>query len=170
MKGKTKRNIGYASGVAAIILLIGAVVMFGGGDASNKSTLSTSALAAEENNFIFGTVPINGGDVAHEFTASNNGEEVVVINKIYTSCACTTAFIIDASGKKYGAFGMPGHGLLTDTKIEVAPGESITVEAVYDPAKHGPSGVGFADRSIYLETNSAESPRLEFSFQANVTP
>ena len=45
----------------------------------------------------------------------------------------------------------------------------MMLEAVFDPAAHGPSGVGLAQRYVYLETNSAKSPKLEISFQAMVT-
>lgn len=168
MKRKTKRQIGYSIGIS-VLALIAFVVMSGGGD-NSTSPYSAGALTALESRFDFDRVPINEGDVAHEFTARNDGEESVIIEKVYTSCMCTTAVITDGSGEKYGAFGMPGHGTPSDTKIEVRPGEAVTVTAIFDPAAHGPSGIGIADRSIYLETNSARSPKLELSFRATVTP
>lgn len=170
MRKKTEKQIWYSVGIA-VLVGIAFLAMSGGNSGSDTaSPYSASALTAPENTFSFGNVPINGGVVSHEFVVRNDGEESILIEKVYTSCMCTTALITNASGKKYGAFGMPGHGAPSDTKIEVGPGESATVMAIYDPAAHGPSGIGFADRSIYLETNSAKSPKLELSFQATVTP
>ena len=64
---------------------------------------------------------------------------------------------------------MPGHkGLRASADMEVPAGESVKVEVIYDPALHGPSGVGLAQRSVYIETNSKVAPRLELKFQAMV--
>jgi len=142
---------------------------FGGkGSSANSSVYSGSALSAAEKSFDFQTIAMKDGKVTHDFEVKNEGTEPVIINKVYTSCMCTTTYIVDASGKKYGAFGMPGH-TSSGTSIAVEPGQSATVEAVFDPAAHGPSGVGLAQRSVYIETNSTKSPKMEFNFQAMVT-
>ena len=170
MNKKTKKQIGYSVGIAVFIGIAFLVMSGSNGNGDGVSQYSASALTAPENAVNLGSIPINGGNVTHEFTIRNDGEESVIIEKVYTSCMCTSALITDESGKKHGAFGMPGHGGPSDTNIEVGPGEFVTVMAIYDPAAHGPSGIGFVDRSIYLETNSAKSPKLELSFQATVTP
>lgn len=170
MNKKTKKQIGYSVGIVVFAAIAFLAMSGGNGSSDAVSPYSASALTASESAFSFGNVPINGGDVNHEFVARNDGKESIVIEKVYTSCMCTTVLITDESGKNYGNFGMPGHGVSSDTRIEVRPGESVTIMAIYDPAAHGPSGIGFADRSIYLETNSAKSPKLELSFQATVTP
>ncbi len=138
--------------------------------APSKSQYSAGAISIAENTFDFGRVPINGGDVMHEFQIKNDGAEPVTINKVYTSCACTTARIIDSSGKKYGTFGMQGHtGIVSAANIKIDPGSSATLEAIFNPAAHGPAGIGLAQRSIYIETNSREHPKTEASFRAVVT-
>jgi len=63
---------------------------------------------------------------------------------------------------------MPGHAGPSKTNITVKPGESVVVETIFDPAAHGPSGVGLAERSVYLESNSQKSPKLELKFSAVV--
>ncbi|KKK95197.1 hypothetical protein LCGC14_2675250, partial [marine sediment metagenome] len=75
---------------------------------------------------------LKDGNVSYKFEVKNEGEESVIIEKVYTSCMCTTAYIINNSGKKYGAFGMPGHAP-SKTNIEIGPGESAVVEAIFDP-------------------------------------
>jgi len=146
----------------------------GGGDNNgNDDVLASSAsalVATTEDEFDFGAISMKDGDVTHDFEIKNDGNEPIKIQKVFTSCACTTAFITDSSGKRYGKFGMPGHkGILPKTDITVASGESITLRAVYNPAKHGPAGVGLAKRSIYVESNSSKTPQVEFQLQALVS-
>ena len=115
-----------------------------------------------------GTIAMKDGKVSHRFEVKNEGQEPVRIEKIYTSCMCTEASIIDGQGKNWGTFGMPGHAGPSKTNITVKPGESVVVETIFDPAAHGPSGVGLAERSVYLESNSQKSPKLELKFSAVV--
>ena len=155
-----------------MILFVGVVVLIavsGNNSNSNPATYSASILTAVENNFDFNTISMKDGDVSHVFEIKNDGTEPVEIKKVYTSCMCTTTYIINSSGKRYGKFGMPGHGLSSKTNIEVGPGESVVVEVIFDPQAHGLSGIGLNRRSVYLETNSAKSSKLELSFQATVT-
>lgn len=158
----------YAIGGIAVVGLIALIIINSGSDA-DSSAYSASALSILNNNFNFGTISMANGDVSRVFEIKNQGSEPVKIKKVFSTCMCTTAVITDSQGKKYGKFGMPGHGLPSRTNIEVMPGETITIEATYDPNAHGPSGVGFIQRSIYLNTNSAKSPKLELKFQAIVT-
>lgn len=155
--------------IVAIISIgvIGLFVMSSGNAGSGD--YSQGALSITEDYFDFATVSMGDGKVTHDFEIRNDSEENVVIEKVFTSCMCTSATVTTSAGRKYGIFGMQGHGGPTGTSVEVAPGESVVVEAIFDPAAHGPSGVGLAKRSIYLETNSAKSPKLEVSFQAMVT-
>ena len=167
---KVEKATGYV--IVAAILFIALFAMLSvnkESDASRAEINSASSLSAAESMFDFGTVPMKDGKISHKFEVSNNGAEAITIQKVYTSCMCTEAFIVDASGKQYGAFGMQGHVGASSASVSVDPGSSITVEAVFDPAAHGPSGVGLVQRSIYLETNSLSSPKLELSFKATVT-
>jgi len=163
-----------------VVAIVGAALLAGGllwvsGGSGNKTVpaekISTvaSAVSVLENDWDFGGISMKDGVVTHNFEIKNEGTEPIVIKKVFTSCGCTTAFVIDASGKKHGKFGMPGHGLPSKTNIVIGPGGTATVEAVYDPAAHGPAGVGLARRSIYLETNSAVSPKVEVRFSALVS-
>ena len=48
------------------------------------------------------------------------------------------------------------------------PGDDAVVEVVFDPAAHGPAGIGPIERVVTIE-NSAGRP-LELAFNATVTP
>jgi hypothetical protein len=172
MKKKSSTVLVYVVGTVLVIGAVAAIVVKGNTNAianSNPATYSASSLSVENNSFDFGTILMQDGNVSYAFKVKNDGEEPVLIGKVYTSCMCTTASVTNASGDTYGLFGMPGHAGASSTNIEIGAGESATVEAVFDPAAHGPSGVGLADRSIYLETNSSKSPRVELKFRATVT-
>jgi len=137
---------------------------------ANNTAYSAGVLSAESKNFNFGTISMKDGNVSHRFEVVNNGKETIQILKAYTSCMCTTAFIKDASGNNYGPIGMPGHGGAPwADEVNILPGETAIIEAIFDPAAHGPAGVGYAQRTIYLETNSSKSPRLDLSFTATVS-
>lgn len=134
-----------------------------------KQQASTASLKASESFFDFGEIPMSGGVVETQYKLTNTGTEPVTIGKVYTSCMCTTATLTESDGSEKGEFGMPGHrGLLARADSTVAPGKSVTVTAIYNPAAHGPSGVGLAERSIYLETDSKETPKVELKFRAVV--
>ena len=136
---------------------------------TEEPQFSQSKLDVMENKHDFGDIVLTDGDVSHQFAVINSGPEPVTIQKVYTSCMCTTANITDASGEQFGMFGMQGHrGLALNTDIVVNPGEQALVEAIFDPAAHGPNGTGMAQRSIILETNSALNPKTEIRFSANV--
>ena len=80
---------------------------------------------------------------------------------------CTTAALKAKSGS-YGPFGMPGHGIIPKISGVVAANETAEVAAIFDPAAHGPAGVGKIERMIYIE--SANSAPVELKISALVTP
>jgi hypothetical protein len=115
----------------------------------------------------FGSISMKKGVVNHTFNIKNMGMEAITINKMYTSCMCTTATLYKGE-KVWGPFGMPGHGRIPKIEEKLVSGEEGEVRISFDPAAHGPAGVGTISRSIYLENNGAE--KLELQFSALVTP
>ena len=124
-------------------------------------------LTAEEMTFDFGMVPMYGGKVKHNFTLKNKRQGPLKNSKIYTSCMCTEAMLINGQSKK-GPFGMPGHGgLITFANQEIAAGESATMEVEVDPAAHGPQGTGPAKKVVYIEMD--DSQKIQLMMDINVT-
>lgn len=148
-----------------VLLAAGAFLAF---ESRSAGGYSEGALVAEQNRYDFGEISMLGGDVAHDFILVNEGPEPVRIQKAYTSCMCTTVVLLDETGKERGAFGMQGHGGSSSPNLAVSPGGRVRARAVFDPAAHGPAGVGLAERSVYLETDSAVVPKVELSFRAVV--
>lgn len=163
-------NKNIISIIIGLLLLGGLFLISRPEDSSSgvgKEVLSAGMLSAEELNFDFNSVSMAAGDVSHIFKIKNTGTEPVIIGKMYTSCMCTVATLIYGD-KKFGPYGMAGHGFIPSIDQEVNPGEEASVEAVFDPAAHGPAGIGRIERTIILENNSGRP--LELNFSAVVTP
>lgn len=158
-------------GIVIAIVVLGGIVWIArpGSQTSNTASLSSSSngtLEAEETSFDFGTISMAAGKVKHSFKIKNASNDSVVIGKMYTSCMCTTA-VLTMNGKRFGPYGMPGHGFIPKIN-ETMDTEEATVEIVFDPAAHGPAGVGRIQRTITIENNTGQP--LELGFTALVTP
>jgi len=127
----------------------------------------TRMLAAREASFDFGSISMAAGKVQHKYWIRNTGDAPITIRKMYTSCMCTTAALVKA-GRRSAPAGMPGHGPIPDLDEPIAPSEAAMVEVVFDPAAHGPGGIGRVERVVTIQTDR-EQP-LELAFVATVTP
>ena len=160
-------------GIVSVLLVFSGIVWVARPDyqkntaSAVNSSAGKSALGAEEINYDFGSISMAAGDVKREFKLKNTGGSPVRIESVYTSCMCTTA-TLRIGDKKFGPYGMPGHGFAPRIGESLDPGEEATVEAVFDPSAHGPAGVGFIQRSIIIENDAGEP--LELTFSATVTP
>lgn len=134
---------------------------------SEQQPAAVSTLVSPDPFFDFGKISMAAGNVSHKFTIENTGQTPITITKLYTSCMCTTATLITLAGKK-GPFGMPGHAAIPTIAETLMPGGRARVEIVFDPAAHGPAGVGRIERVITAETNAGKP--LELGFVAMVTP
>lgn len=150
--------------------VIGALVWFKSDkprSAAIDNIISGGTLTAKETYYDFGNIGIKNGLVSHEYVLENVSDKPVKIGEVSTSCMCTSAEL-KIGGKTYGPFGMPGHGGVSKAGVIVNPGEKVIVKAIYNPAAHGPAGIGEVSREIYIDTG-ADKP-LTLSFRVNVTP
>ena len=158
-------------GVIIAIAVLGGIIWTArpnpGNNIASVPLSSARTLKAEETNFDFGQISMAAGKVKHAFKIENTASESVVIEKMYPSCMCTEALLM-TDGKQFGPYGMPGHGFAPKINGTINPGEEATVEVVFDPAAHGPAGVGRIGRVVYLENSAGEA--LELGFTALVTP
>ncbi|MEK7636358.1 MAG: DUF1573 domain-containing protein [Patescibacteria group bacterium] len=172
-----KKN--YFISLIVLVILLGAIIFIVSrqqslsvDNVSDKfldSARTAGKLFAEEQFFDFGVISMAAGNVSRVFKIKNSGISPLRIKKIYTSCMCTTA-TLDNTGVKQGPFGMPGHGGFPSSLNEtIEPNQEAEITVVYDPAAHGPAGVGKVRRVIYIETDAEEKP-FELSFEATVTP
>ncbi|KKW31280.1 MAG: hypothetical protein UY75_C0011G0005 [Parcubacteria group bacterium GW2011_GWC2_52_8c] len=134
----------------------------------DQAAAASSSIVAPESYYDFGQVSMAGGRVSYRYRIKNSGNSAAAIKKIYTSCMCTEAVFEDGKITK-GPFGMPGHGLsIPAANVTMEPGSEAEIIVTFDPAAHGPAGVGKIIREIYLEEGAGQPLILRFS--ANVTP
>ncbi|TSC89190.1 MAG: hypothetical protein G01um10143_571 [Parcubacteria group bacterium Gr01-1014_3] len=134
---------------------------------ANLAPDTVGALVLEEKSFDFGSISMAKGKVRHQFQLKNLSSDPVVIERITTSCMCTLA-TFTRNGESMGPFGMPGHGAVPKINQTLAANEEVVIDVAFDPAAHGPSGVGRIERIVFLE-NSVGNP-LEIKISATVEP
>ncbi len=160
-------------GLVASIAILGGIVFLSNNskNAGAEQKLanvpaSNGSLTIDETSFDFGTISMAKGKVTHNFKIKNIGNAALAISKVYTSCMCTEALLkIDTNN--FGPFGMPGHMAIPSINASLPTGKEAEVEAIFDPAAHGPAGVGKIERVVYLETSAGLK---ELNFKAVVTP
>lgn len=127
-----------------------------------------NVFSAPETLYDFGSISMKDGKVSHKFTVTNTTSSDVLLERVVTSCMCTVAYIVSGENKK-GPFGMPGHGgPVPKSNYTIKAGETIEIEAVFDPNAHGPAGVGLIERVIALTSDAGDT--LELTFRTIVTP
>lgn len=156
----------------SIIVFTAAIIGIGAfltGDTSSKAVLGKTSGAkvnTPELEFSFGKIPLKGGLVKHAFGIKNTGTKELTIANLATSCHCTKVSF-EYKNQKSPQFGMKGFSS-SDWLGKLAPREEGKIVAVFDPAFHGPQGVGPISRIVSIETNDPDRPYIEFSFSANV--
>ena len=156
--------------VVATVALIGGLVAIGsssGQQSPAAPSASTSRLTADQASYDFGTISMAAGRVNRDFTIRNTTSDTLTISKLSTSCMCTSA-ALEVNGSSFGPFGMPGHGAIPTINQSIAPGDTATVQVTFDPAAHGPSGIGRIVRNVFLDGVSGE--RLALTIIATVKP
>lgn len=178
-KPRFGRNTKIILGAGAVILVIGGLVIAAKPDPVKKTPTavelvkassagnSAGRLSAAQTKFSFGPISMARGKVTHRYPITNAGTEPIIIRKLYTSCMCTTAALVK-NGKAGEAFGMPGHSPIPTINVPINPREEAFVEVIFDPAAHGPAGVGPIERVVTLENNGGQP--LELEFAALVSP
>lgn len=172
-KGVKNGGLLWYAAAGIFILIVAAGLVASPADKADGAivagkSVTTGELSATETFFDFGSISMAEGKVVKKFSIKNDSAETITVRKLYTSCMCTTAYL-SVGDKKRGPFGMPGHGgALTTTYQKISSGEEAEVEVIFDPAAHGPAGVGSISRVVTIEPE-AGAP-LELSFKANVTP
>lgn len=160
---KSLKSLLLTFGIFALI--IGGLIVFSNRSGS-QSPSPSGTLSAPQTLYDFGQISMAKGPVSYVFKVGNPSSEPVEIRKIYTSCMCTTASL-KLSGKTFGPFGMPGHGFVPPVNQSLEASGQAEVEVVFDPAAHGPAGIGLINRTVTLETSSGS---LKLDIKAGVTP
>ena len=111
-------------------------------------------ITVSNDSYDFGDVSQKEGVKTTLFEIKNEGESDLVIDRLETSCGCTSASIVyqDKEGPK---FGMPGHKTGEKTEgwqITISPEEKAQLKVYYDPNVHEDFR-GTATRTISIFSN-----------------
>lgn len=157
--------------IKKIVLISLLAIFISGGIIFSLLRLSSSEKKAKpkivikEMKYDAGTVSMADGVVKHTYEIKNTGKGDLKINKIWTSCMCTSA-ILKVGDKKSPKFGM--HDDRAFWSQTITSGQIGLLEVTFDPAFHGPQGVGSIDRVIYLSTNDRQNREIEIKLLVNV--
>lgn len=153
------------------VIVTSLVVMFGGatlafkmGSGAQVEVDQGARVEVVNNTYDWGEIGIDDGVVEKEFVVRNLGSKVLKLYNANTSCACTTVQII-TTDKSSPLFGMHDKSAYV---TDVQPGEEARVKVVFDPAFHGPTGVGPISRQVFIQTNDPDNPEIEFLLSAVV--
>ena len=136
--------------------------------APSAAASGTSSLTASTTSYDFGMVSMANGKVSTTFNVSNTTNQPIVVSRFFSSCMCTSASA-RIGDRNYGPFGMQGHGgPIPFINATVQPGETIPLQVTFDPAAHGPAGVGRIVRNVFVESPNGD--RLTLTISATVTP
>jgi hypothetical protein len=116
----------------------------------------------------FGGVSQEKGVTTTAFELQNTGKSDLVIEKLETSCGCTSASII-YQGKEGPRFSMPGHGInekIGEWQITIPAGDSALLKVYYDPNVHKDFR-GPAVREIYIFSNDPIDFEKKVSIELN---
>jgi len=153
--------------IIPVLIIAGAVAFWAikSSDTSgNQSSDPKMEISASE--YDFGTISMAAGTIKKTFEIKNTGASDLKIENIMTSCHCTGASL-KVGDKKSPTFGMNGSAFWSQ---KIAPGETAELEAIFDPAYHGPAGTGAATREIYFTTNDPGNKDAKVTLNAKVTP
>lgn len=117
----------------------GALVACGGG---------APAIVLETESLDLGDVP-NGTIATRDVAVRNDGDAMLVVDTISTSCGCTSA---------------------TLEPMQIAAGETGTLHIEYDAGAHGPDLTGPLVRQVFVNSNDPDQPEVVVELAVNVTP
>lgn len=101
-----------------------------------------------------GTVNQSLGMVTTNFAIKNEGKSDLIIDKLSSSCGCTSASLV-YKGVEGPRFYMAGHGHEdpdASWKVAIAPGDEAQVKVYYDPSVH-PDLTGPVTREVSVHSN-----------------
>ncbi|MDO8498920.1 MAG: DUF1573 domain-containing protein [bacterium] len=155
--------IGFA--IATLLVLGGGIFFLSNSASSGKVEVSQNAKASvDQTTSDYGNIPMYKGNVTKTFTIKNTGTDVLKLTNIKTSCHCTKAQVkVEAGGSPF--FGMD---TVSSWVGEVAPGKEAYLDIIFDPAYHGPQGVGPINRFVTVETNDPGNKTLNFTVTGTV--
>lgn len=152
--------------IASTIILLFGGIFFLTKTSTPQITASQNAKAyvLDSTSFDWGNIPMYKGNAIKVFTIKNTGTDTLKLYNIKTSCHCTKAYAT-IEGVDSPRFSMEG---LSSWAGEVLAGKEAKLTVIFDPAFHGPAGVGPINRFVSVETNDSSNSKLTFTLTGTV--
>lgn len=156
-----------------IIISLSSVLLLFVGIFFVTKTTSAPQISAAQNakaetqdptSFDWGKIPMSEGYATKKFTIKNLGTDTLELFNVKTSCHCTKANV-EIDGKSSQNFGMSG---VSSWIGKVLPGKEAKINVIFDPAFHGPQGVGPVTRFVSIETNDKGNPKITYTLTGTV--
>lgn len=144
--------------ILPVVLIVGGISFFLMNYSPGRSNSGQPRIEIPETEYDAGIVFMSDGKVVHTYEIKNVGTGDLKIDRIWTSCMCTTAKL-KVGDKESGEFGMHSNPLFWSEKI--APDQIGYLEVTFDQAFHGPEGTGKITRAVYLSTNDPQEKQVE---------
>lgn len=154
-------------------ILIGVVALMGSGvylaaklgTPANVRMNKDALLSVTETDKELGDISIDQDLVVTDFLIKNVGSESLALYNLTTSCMCTVVQVQigDVISPEFKM------GDRSTYVANVPPGEAATIKLIFDPAFHGPNGLGEVTRQAMMRTNDPREPKLVFTMSATVT-
>lgn len=103
-------------------------------------------ISFNQSEFDFGEIKKSEGIVRTEFIVSNNGDEILKIGELSSSCGCTS-------------------GKISETEIK--PGESAILTVSFDPNFHK-EPQGQITRTVFIPSNDLDNPEAEVRIKVEI--
>lgn len=149
---KNNKSI-FFTGVIVVVLAIVAFGAYALGQQSGSDDEKQlpGKLEITETEYNFGTIGLD--KVSHPFVVKNVGKGPLTIERVSTSCGCTSAQLKKGNETSV-RFGMD-HGNLPRANMTLEPGEETEVIVTYDPLAHGLNrAAGYFNRVVYIKTSN----------------
>ncbi len=151
--------------VSTIVIMAGGMIFLSSSQAPQvTASQNAKAYTIDATSADWGQISMFKGNVAKTFTIKNTGTDTLKLFNIKTSCHCTKANVSIGSDESPN-FGMDSYSSWVG---EVAPGKEAKLSVIFDPAYHGPGGVGPINRFVSVETNDKTNSKLTFTVTGTV--
>ncbi len=159
---KKKSKFSFIAGILIVAAIaIGAYAL--GQSGAEKEAQVPGKLEIAETQYNFGTIGLD--NASHSFMVKNVGEGLLTIERVSTSCGCTSAQLKQGD-KTSVKFGMD-HGNLPRANMKLEPGEEAEVIVTYNPLAHGLNkAAGYFRRITYIKTSN---PKKEHELVVEMT-
>ena len=143
--------------IVVVLITAGAWMAYSNINNGDENQATAPHIVIEPKTLNWGDISAAAGNVSKQFTVTNTGESDLIINKISTSCGCTTV-VLETATHTTSQISMD-HGNLPSIKEIIKPQDSAILTVTFDPDFHYVRGS--TTRIIYIKSNDPKQREIE---------